>query len=78
MLEGTEMTKSQDLENISKELFVRKVLISLLLPFIFISILWLVLFIEYQFDLSFSKLGIYPLSTLGMPGIILSPFLHKI
>ncbi len=71
------MTDSQDLENISKDLFRRKILISLLLPSIFVSILWLIIFIEYQFDISFSRLGVYPLSAEGLPGIILSPFLHR-
>ncbi|MCD4770603.1 MAG: rhomboid family intramembrane serine protease [Bacteroidales bacterium] len=71
------MVKSQDLENISNELFRRKILISLLLPVIFVSILWVIFFFEYQFEISLTTLGIYPLSFRGLPGIIFSPFIHN-
>lgn len=47
-------------------------LISLLLVFI----IWVVYWVEIQFDLNFNKLGIQPLYFLGLRGILFSPFIH--
>ncbi|MCL1822206.1 MAG: rhomboid family intramembrane serine protease [Prolixibacteraceae bacterium] len=50
---------------------------SLLFPSIFIALFWLVKLVESGFDLSFVQFGIYPLNFNGLPGIILSPFIHS-
>lgn len=49
---------------------------SILIPTILVMIMLLVEIIESVFHLDFGFLGIKPLSPEGMPGILLSPFLH--
>jgi membrane associated rhomboid family serine protease len=55
----------------------KKMLLSMLIPGIFVSLMWLVKISEVLFDVSFSLLGIYPLSIKGLAGILFSPFLHS-
>lgn len=54
----------------------KKLLLSMIIPGIFIFFMWLVKIIEVLFELNFSSLGIYPLTIGGLPGILLSPFIH--
>ena len=54
----------------------KKFLLSIMIPGIFVFVMWLVKIIEVLFDLDFSGFGIYPLSVKGLPGIIFSPFIH--
>lgn len=64
-------------ELVAESAFYRKkLLLSLLIPFLFIVTMWIVKIVEVLFGLDFSGFGIYPLSIRGLPGIILSPFLH--
>lgn len=49
---------------------------SLLLPLIFVGILWLVKLTENLLNLDFTTFGILPLHPEGLPGIIFSPFIH--
>jgi len=49
----------------------------MLIPLVFIILLWLIMFLESQLDVSFYYLGIYPLEARGLPGIITSPFIHN-
>jgi membrane associated rhomboid family serine protease len=56
--------------------FRKRMFLSMLIPFIFVLIMWLVKIIEILFNLDLTYLGIYPLSLKGIPGIILSPFIH--
>jgi len=56
--------------------FRKRILLSMLLPGVFVFIMWLVKIIEVLFDLDLSNLGIFPLSVKGLPGIIFSPFIH--
>ena len=49
----------------------------LFVPFLFLIIMWLVKLIEFQFDLSFIKSGIYPQKLSGLKGVLFSPFIHK-
>ena len=49
---------------------------SLFVPALFLLMMWLIKISEYTFDISLSFLGIAPLKASGLPGIILSPFLH--
>ncbi len=50
---------------------------SLLLPFLFVSVLWLIAVVEYTLGISFSFLGVYPRAIKGLPGILLMPFIHS-
>ena len=68
---------NNNLEEISREMFKRKLGLSILLPLIFICILWIVRFVEHEFGISLTGLGIYPRSIKGLHGIITSPFIHE-
>ena len=52
----------------------KRMRIALIPAIIFLSLLWLVLFLDITIDLQIYKLGVYPLKLKGLPGIILSPF----
>ena len=54
----------------------KRLLLSMLIPFIFISLMWLVRAIEVIFDIDLYFLGIYPLKASSLTGIITSPFIH--
>lgn len=56
--------------------FRKKLLLSAIIPGIFIFVMWLVKIIEVLFELDFSVFGIYPLMAKGLPGIVFSPFIH--
>jgi membrane associated rhomboid family serine protease len=63
---------------ISEGAFYRKkLLLCIIIPGIFVFLMWLVKIIEVLFDLDFSSLGIFPLSVRGLPGILFSPFIHS-
>ena len=63
---------------ISEESFYRKkFFLSLIIPGIFIFLMWLSKAIELLFEIDLSDLGIYPLSFKGLPGILISPFIHE-
>jgi len=62
--------------NIEREFFRKRLGLSMLLPGIFVFVMWLVKFIEILFSIDLSDLGIYPLTIRGLPGIIFSPFIH--
>ncbi len=49
---------------------------ALFLPGILLLLMWLVQIMQVLFDFSAVPLGIYPLHLKGLPGIILSPFVH--
>jgi membrane associated rhomboid family serine protease len=54
----------------------KKLLLSMIIPGIFIFFMWLVKIIEVLFDIDLSRYGIYPLTVNGLSGILLSPFIH--
>jgi membrane associated rhomboid family serine protease len=54
----------------------KKLLLNMIIPGIFISVMWLVKITEILFEADFSRFGIYPLTARGLPGIIFSPFIH--
>lgn len=63
--------------SLSEEDFLKKKLfLSFIIPGIFVFLMALVRIIEVLFEIDLSKLGIYPLSLKGLPGIIFSPFIH--
>jgi len=57
--------------------FRKKLFLSLIIPFTVVLLMWLVKISEVLFEADFSSLGIYPLSLRGLPGILLSPFIHS-
>lgn len=54
----------------------KKLLLSMIIPAIFVFLMWLVKIIEVLFDLDFSGFGIYPQTLKGLEGIMFSPFIH--
>jgi membrane associated rhomboid family serine protease len=50
---------------------------SLLFPLLFIALLWIISTIEYVLGVSFHQLGVYPRTLKGLPGILLTPFIHS-
>jgi len=54
----------------------KKLLLSLLIPGIFVLLIWLAKAVELLFDLDLTSLGIYPRRTEGLPGVFFSPFIH--
>src|SRR6056297_2354023 len=49
---------------------------SLVLPALFVLVLWIVEITEQITGMSFVRGGIFPLHKKGLPGIILAPFIH--
>jgi membrane associated rhomboid family serine protease len=58
------------------DFYRKKFFLSVLIPSIAVALMWLVKTAEILFESDFSALGIYPLSAGGIPGILLSPFIH--
>jgi membrane associated rhomboid family serine protease len=55
----------------------KKLFLSILIPGIFVLLMWLVKAVEVLFDLDLTSLGIYPLKAKGLAGILFSPFIHS-
>jgi membrane associated rhomboid family serine protease len=55
----------------------RKLLLSMLIPFLLISFMWLSLAVEKLFGISLHSLGIFPGKVSSLTGIITSPFVHS-
>ncbi|MCX6268538.1 MAG: rhomboid family intramembrane serine protease, partial [Bacteroidetes bacterium] len=53
-----------------------KIYRSLRFPVIFVLLLWLIKGMDMVFDLELNNYGLYPLEIKGLPGILISPFLH--
>jgi membrane associated rhomboid family serine protease len=56
--------------------FRKKMFLSMIIPGVFVFVMWLVKITELLFNLDLTNFGIYPLSFKGLPGIIFSPFIH--
>ena len=54
----------------------KKFISSLILPTGFIILLWLIKISEIIFNLDFTRLGVFPGSVQGLPGIIFGPMIH--
>ncbi len=54
----------------------KKFFLSIIIPGMFIFLMWLMKVIEILFELDLSFLGIYPLELKGIPGIFLSPIIQ--
>ena len=55
----------------------KKFLLSIIIPSIIVILMWLAKITETLFEIDLTSLGIYPLETKGLPGILLSPFIHE-
>jgi membrane associated rhomboid family serine protease len=60
------------MENREKRKFLR----AFILPFFFVSLLWIVKGIEVYFDWNFTSWGIKPRDFTGLRGVLFSPFIH--
>ncbi len=49
----------------------------ILLPMLFVLVLWLVFWVEIRWDISFNRWGVLPRDFKGLRGIICSPFIHS-
>jgi len=63
-------------EHFNKETDKKIFKYSLLIPLAIVIVFWLVKLIENVYQLDFTTYGILPLQSEGLPGIILSPFIH--
>jgi membrane associated rhomboid family serine protease len=70
------MSKSDSYSTGEAAFYRKKLLLSMMIPGIFVFFMWLFKLIEIGFGLDLSKLGIYPLSIAGLPGILFSPLIH--
>jgi membrane associated rhomboid family serine protease len=70
------MTDLASDETSERAFYRKKFLLSMIIPGIFIVIMWLVKIIEVLFEIDLTGLGIYPLTARGLPGILFSPFIH--
>ena len=48
----------------------------LLLPMLFVLVLWLVFWVEVRWDISFNRWGVLPRDLIGLRGVLFSPFIH--
>lgn len=55
----------------------KRFLLSLIFPMLFILILWIIKISEILLHLDFSFLGIFPLKTKGLIGILTAPLIHS-
>ncbi|MDX5585824.1 MAG: rhomboid family intramembrane serine protease, partial [Aureibaculum sp.] len=46
-------------------------------PLYFVLSLWVIFWIEVNYDLYLNKYGIYPRTFTGLRGVVLSPFIHS-
>ncbi len=69
---------SNNESNITTEgaFYRKKFFLSIIIPGVFVFLMWMVKIIEVLFGLDLSELGIYPLTAKGLSGIIFSPFIH--
>ncbi|WP_046756876.1 rhomboid family intramembrane serine protease [Kordia jejudonensis] len=47
-----------------------------LLPFLFVLLIWFVFWAEVRFGFRFNDYGVYPRSVIGLRGVLFSPFIH--
>jgi len=66
---------SSDLEK-EGDFYRKKLFLSMIIPGIFVFLMWLVKIVEVLFEIDLSRFGIYPLAARGLPGILFSPFIH--
>lgn len=64
-------------EGAGKDFFRRKLGISMIIPGIFVFLMWFLKAVELMFDIDLTRMGIYPLSVNGLQGILFSPLIHE-
>lgn len=57
-------------------IFRRKLFLSMIIPGILVSLMWVVKITEALLDIDLSGYGIYPLTEKGLSGILFSPLIH--
>jgi len=70
------MSETNSYINTEGAFYRKKLLLSIIIPGIFIFFMWLAKIIEVLFETDFSCFGIYPLTARGLQGIFFSPFIH--
>lgn len=63
---------SKETEQLEKKIF----LFSMIIPTIFLIIIWLIKIIETTLNVNFTNLGMYPRHIEGITGILTSPLIH--
>jgi membrane associated rhomboid family serine protease len=48
----------------------------IVLPFLFVLLLWIVFWVDIRFHLNLEEFGIYPRTLEGLRGVFFSPFIH--
>jgi len=61
----------------SSEAEKRRMLLSMFIPFLLVSFMWLIKGVEVLFETEFHFLGIYPRQLSAITGIVTSPFIHS-
>jgi membrane associated rhomboid family serine protease len=64
-------------DGVSSSFMRRRLLLSALVPFLFVAIAWLVMLYSVLFGTDLFYLGIYPRTAEGLPGVIFCPFIHS-
>ena len=55
----------------------KRLLQSLIIALVFVSLLWIVKLVEVFFGLDFTSYGLFPRTLFGIKGIFAAPFIHK-
>lgn len=71
------MSHSESNSGDEQSFFFRKLRLSMLIPGIFVFLMWLVKICGILFELDLTRLGIFPLEEKGIAGIVFSPFIHS-
>lgn len=71
------MSKSESSTGTDTSFYLKKLRLSMVIPGIFVFLMWLVKAVEIMFDLDLARFGIYPLEMKGFAGILFSPFIHS-
>ncbi|WP_439132546.1 rhomboid family intramembrane serine protease [Polaribacter sp.] len=48
-----------------------------MIPIVYVSLIWIIYWIEIQFGFNFNKYGVYPRSLKGFRGVFLTHFIHS-
>ena len=60
-----------------RDFYRKKMLLSMIIPGIFVFMMWMVKITEVLLEINLTGFGIYPLTGKGLSGIIFSPFIHS-
>ena len=71
------MSHSESISGTERSIFLKKLWLSMLIPGVFVFLMWLVKICEILFEIELSSLGIFPLEAKGLSGILFSPFIHS-